>query len=1015
MGSRVAALLFVLMVATAAFAQAPENPAPSVKGVELHLPQGFDTTGLAGMVAVRPGQPLSSRAVRRSLERLFATGKFADAVARTEPAGDGVTVIFELTPKRFITAVNVEGEGVLSEAEVKGKSGLTDEYYPEKLQTAVQAITDEYRRRGYFEAKVTAETLDSDQGVEVTLFVKEGEPTTVSAISLTGAPGLPLPRILQELGLTVGDVLDEAKLSRGLDRLKEVYREQRYYRARVGEPVYARGKDNTASVAIPVFAGPQYTFHFHGNRNVPDAVLRALLRYDGSETLDATLMGRLARRIENFYQYRGFYDVRVTPKETPSPTYNRAILSFDIDEGAPLRVTEVVFLGNERVATKQLRELLTDSIRANQPIPEGSIPLIEDPLQLEGREQSVGAPETREPDPSTVFVDRAYEDAAQAMEALYRDKGFLSAKVRLAQVTIDEPSRHASVRFDIVEGPQTLIRQVLFSGAPDPAAAKDAVKLQPGDPLALSQVDKARGDLFRVLARAGYLFARAEPDLRVTPDGKAADVTFQIDSGPQVHVGQVILEGLNRTDPEVVRDSMRVKEGDVLDPEALFESQRALVLLGIFRNVNVRLLNPDTAEATKDVVVELKERPRLDGDLAGGYFLVDGPRIIGTANYTNVAGVGLNMAARVKVNYVGASIQAFSGLVKPEDVQGINGLGGRGNVSIVAPRGLGPLPDGIGLRADLIGEREFRPTYQFTRFAAVSGADWAARRWLDVSLQYEIENTTVNAASSSLQVLLDSLSRANEERLRFPIGTVSLQTLRPSVTFDFRDDPANPSSGFLFSLTTELTKDLGGSLKLSGSASDFNVFTLKTYGNLTGYVPVARRVVLALSARAGKFFLLDPTSSTIAPKRFFLGGSSSLRGFREDGVLPADRRKELHNERTACAALANPAGCTDASVVLLSGQELPSEGGELFTLYKAELRFPLPAFPSLDTAVFFEAGNLWLQQSLYTPLELRYVAGTGIRYVTPIGPLAFDVGFNLFPDGAVNEPTVNVHFSIGLF
>jgi outer membrane translocation and assembly module TamA len=66
--------------------------------------------------------------------------------------------------------------------------------------------------------------------------------------------------------------------------------------------------------------------------------------------------------------------------------------------------------------------------------------------------------------------------------------------------------------------------------------------------------------------------------------------------------------------------------------------------------------------------------------------------------------------------------------------------------------------------------------------------------------------------------------------------------------------------------------------------------------------------------------------------------------------------------------------------------------------------------------VFGEAGNLWLNGDNYDPTRLRYVVGAGIRYVTPIGPLALDAGINLFPDERLNERHFNnVNFSIGLF
>jgi outer membrane translocation and assembly module TamA len=45
----------------------------------------------------------------------------------------------------------------------------------------------------------------------------------------------------------------------------------------------------------------------------------------------------------------------------------------------------------------------------------------------------------------------------------------------------------------------------------------------------------------------------------------------------------------------------------------------------------------------------------------------------------------------------------------------------------------------------------------------------------------------------------------------------------------------------------------------------------------------------------------------------------------------------------------------------------------------------------------------------------RAVAGTGLRYVTPVGPMALDVGFNLSPDQVINEPSFVIHFNIGVF
>ena len=49
------------------------------------------------------------------------------------------------------------------------------------------------------------------------------------------------------------------------------------------------------------------------------------------------------------------------------------------------------------------------------------------------------------------------------------------------------------------------------------------------------------------------------------------------------------------------------------------------------------------------------------------------------------------------------------------------------------------------------------------------------------------------------------------------------------------------------------------------------------------------------------------------------------------------------------------------------------------------------------------------------PFALRYAAGLGLRYTTPVGPVAFDYGFNLDRRKSRDEPFGAFHFSIGVF
>jgi outer membrane protein assembly factor BamA len=86
-------------------------------------------------------------------------------------------------------------------------------------------------------------------------------------------------------------------------------------------------------------------------------------------------------------------------------------------------------------------------------------------------------------------------------------------------------------------------------------------------------------------------------------------------------------------------------------------------------------------------------------------------------------------------------------------------------------------------------------------------------------------------------------------------------------------------------------------------------------------------------------------------------------------------------------------------------------------LVNTELRFPLPYDFGLVT--FLDAGNAWLLNKDVSVANfkqtgsngLRYGAGAGLRYNTPVGPIRLDYGFNLNP--LPGESRAVLHFTIG--
>jgi outer membrane protein insertion porin family len=77
----------------------------------------------------------------------------------------------------------------------------------------------------------------------------------------------------------------------------------------------------------------------------------------------------------------------------------------------------------------------------------------------------------------------------------------------------------------------------------------------------------------------------------------------------------------------------------------------------------------------------------------------------------------------------------------------------------------------------------------------------------------------------------------------------------------------------------------------------------------------------------------------------------------------------------------------------------------------AEYLIPISAESGFKFAVFFDAGRGFDEDESIQFFNLRYTAGTGIRWMSPIGPLRFEWGYNL--NRQSGEPSSLFEFAIG--
>jgi len=225
-----------------------------------------------------------------------------------------------------------------------------------------------------------------------------------------------------------------------------------------------------------------------------------------------------------------------------------------------------------------------------------------------------------------------------------------------------------------------------------------------------------------------------------------------------------------------------------------------------------------------------------------------------------------------------------------------------------------------------------------------------------VSLQYELSRDEVSNVAPGAVL-------SPEDK-----GFATVAAVRALAVLDFRDDPFNPKRGLLLSGSAELA-----TLPL-GSEVDY----YKMSGQSSFYFTVLRRSTIVLSGRGGFARSFGRTQEVPIQKRFFLGGRSSVRGFKEDALGPR-------------------------------GVDGTPTGGDMMVNMNAELRVPLRF--GLIGAVFVDAGSVWFANDPVNGFDLRKTAGLGLRYLTPVGPIGLDYGWKL--DRREGESAAEWHFTIG--
>ncbi len=536
-----------------------------------------------------------------------------------------------------------------------------------------------------------------------------------------------------------------------------------------------------------------------------------------------------------------------------------------------------------------------------------------------------------------VFVPETLEEDISAIQSLYIGQGYADATVKKHLKQSDDKQK-VTLHLEIEEGVQTLVSSVKITGnkiLSDEEAYK-TLSMKLGEPFQKDRVQNDENALASQIAEKGYPHIRVNGDVSISEDHSGATVIYNVDEGPYVEMGEIYYAGNFRTKRIVLLKELEIKTQAPFSLVKMLETQRNIRNMNIFDSVQFKAVGLKEKADKVNLFVEMEEKKPYFVQVGTGY---DTERNF----YAHAKSGDRNLFGTNKSAWLSGEVSQ---------------IGYQGEFGLTEPRLFGSrFSTTFGLFTE--EREEFNQDFGVRTIGSSLGF---SRKWiehLNTSLNFRFEQRD--------QFRLDTVvsdAYASEE---FEMRRIFVTT--PSVSYDTRDSFIRPRKGMFSSLSVDISQGLENSL------DNF----LKYRADARYYWTPVDHLTLACHGRVG---YIDPFASQEKvpdDQLFFLGGTSDVRGFREN--------------------------------MLSFDAESDPVGGHTAILGSLEARIDLGV--NFEFTTFYDIGSLRDTFENTETKDFRSTAGVGLRYITPIGPIGFLYGVKL--DREEGEKLRKTSFYNGLY
>jgi outer membrane protein insertion porin family len=327
--------------------------------------------------------------------------------------------------------------------------------------------------------------------------------------------------------------------------------------------------------------------------------------------------------IKNILKSSGYYFAEIKTTSSLNEEQNSIRLNYEVNLGKRAKIEEIQFIGDKRIKSRKLKNIITSEERKFWKFISQSIYLNYERIELDKR----------------------------LLSNFYKNNGYYNVKITNSFVEFNNDNSFKLI-FNIEAGEKFKFNELSLklSDDYDPkyfTQINKALEKLKDTEYALDKVEKILREVDKIALTKQYQFIDASLDETIIGKDKL-NIIFSLKDNEKFYVEKINILGNNFTIEEVIRNSLIVDEGDPYNEILFNKSVNNIKAKNIFSKVETNIV-PGSSEGLKIVNLTVEEKPTGEISLGAGIG-TSGGTVGGGVKENNFLGKGIKLNSNLQVS-----------------------------------------------------------------------------------------------------------------------------------------------------------------------------------------------------------------------------------------------------------------------------------------------------------------------------------------------------------------------------